>query len=302
MGVCLVRGAVHGAAGRGFAVDGRRPDAVAGPDRVPAVSVRAGSPPGLYFSDTCAMTSVENRARLVLGNWKMHGNLAENAALLTELRAADAASHCEIGVCVPFPYLAQAASALTGSAVSWGAQDVSAHEKGAYTGEVSGPMLKEFGCRWALAGHSERRTLHGETDQIVADKARAALAAGLTPVVCVGESLADRDAGSTLAVIQRQLEPVLALGAGAVSRMVLAYEPVWAIGTGRSATPEQAQEVHGAIRAALAALGAARVQVLYGGSVKAANAASLFAMPDIDGALVGGASLVAEEFLRIAAI
>ena len=233
MGVCLVRGTVHGAAGRGFAVDGRRPDAVAGPDCVPAVSVRAGSPPGLYFSDTCAMTSVENRARLVLGNWKMHGNLAENAALLTELRAADAASHCEIGVCVPFPYLAQAASALTGSAVSWGAQDVSAHEKGAYTGEVSGPMLKEFGCRWALAGHSERRTLHGETDQIVADKARAALAAGLTPVVCVGESLADRDAGSTLAVIQRQLEPVLALGAGAgcpAGNGRLGWAPVLSLG------------------------------------------------------------------------
>ena len=149
------------------------------------------------------------------------------------------------------PVLAQAASALTGSSVSWGAQDVSAQEKGAYTGEVSGAMLKEFGCRWALAGHSERRVLHGETDQIVADKARAALAAGLTAVVCVGESLADRDAGNTLAVIERQLKPVLALGAEAVSRMVLAYEPVWAIGTGRSASPEQAQEVHGAIRAAL---------------------------------------------------
>ena len=255
----------------------------------------------LTLSDLCAMTSVENRARLVLGNWKMNGNLAENAALLTELRAVDAASHCQIGVCVPFPYLAQAASALTGSSVSWGAQDVSAQEKGAYTGEVSGAMLKEFGCRWALAGHSERRVLHGETDQIVADKSRAALAAGLTPVVCVGESLADRDAGNTLAVIERQLKPVLALGAEAVSRMVLAYEPVWAIGTGRSASPEQAQEVHGAIRAARA-LGAAQVQVLYGGSVKAANAASLFAMADIDGALVGGASLVADEFLRIAAI
>jgi len=183
------------------------------------------------------MTSVDNRARLVLGNWKMHGNLAENAALLTELRAADAASHCEIGICVPFPYLAQAGSALTGSSVSWGAQDVSAHEKGAYTGEVSGAMLKEFGCRWALAGHSERRVLHGETDEIVAAKAQAALAAGLTPVVCVGESLADREAGNTLAVIERQLKPVLALGAESVARMVLAYEPVWAIGTGRTASP-----------------------------------------------------------------
>ncbi|MBO9354449.1 triose-phosphate isomerase [Bordetella petrii] len=247
------------------------------------------------------MTSVEDRARLVLGNWKMHGSLAENAALLDALRAADPASHCEIGVCVPFPYLAQAASALKDSAVSWGAQDISAHAKGAYTGEVSGAMLQEFGCRWALAGHSERRSLHGETDQAVADKARAALDAGLTPVVCVGESLAEREGGNTLGVIERQLEPILALGADALSRMVLAYEPVWAIGTGRTATPEQAQEVHGAIRVALRGLGVAQVRVLYGGSVKAANAATLFAMPDIDGALVGGASLVAEEFLRIAA-
>ena len=246
------------------------------------------------------MTS-DNRARLVLGNWKMHGSLAENTPLLQALREADAASHCEIGVCVPFPYLAQAASVLEGSAVSWGAQDISAHAKGAYTGEVSGAMLKEFGCRFALAGHSERRTLHGETDQLVADKARAALDAGLTPVVCVGESLADREGGNTLGVIERQLEPILALGADALSRMVLAYEPVWAIGTGRTATPEQAQEVHGAIRVALRGLSAGQVHVLYGGSVKAANAATLFAMPDIDGALVGGASLVAEEFLRIAA-
>ncbi|HYG41747.1 MAG TPA: triose-phosphate isomerase [Bordetella sp.] len=247
------------------------------------------------------MTSVEHRARLVLGNWKMHGSLAENGALLDALRVADPASHCEIGVCVPFPYLAQAASVLNGSTVSWGAQDVSAHAKGAYTGEVSGAMLNEFGCRWALAGHSERRTLHGETDQLVADKARAALDAGLTPVVCVGESLADREGGNTLGVIERQLEPILALGADALSRLVLAYEPVWAIGTGRTATPEQAQEVHSAIRVALQGLGAGQVRVLYGGSVKAANAATLFAMPDIDGALVGGASLVAEEFLRIAA-
>ncbi|KAK75624.1 triose-phosphate isomerase [Bordetella holmesii CDC-H635-BH] len=241
------------------------------------------------------------RTRLVLGNWKMHGSLAENASLLAALRAADPVSHCEIGVCVPFPYLAQTHAELSGSTVSWGAQDVNAQAKGAFTGEVSASMLKEFGCRWALAGHSERRSLHGETDQQVADKASAALAAGLVPVVCVGESLAERQAGQTLAIIERQLAPVLALGREAVAGMVLAYEPVWAIGTGLSATPEQAQEVHAAIRAALTTLGAAQVQVLYGGSVKAANAATLFAMADIDGALVGGASLVAEEFLRIAA-
>lgn len=247
-----------------------------------------------------AMTR-QSRARLVLGNWKMHGSLAQNAALLAALRPANAEAGAQVGVCVPFPYLAQAAQALQGSAVSWGAQDVSAHEQGAYTGEVSAAMLKDFGCRWVLAGHSERRAYHGETDQAVADKARAALQSGLTPVVCVGETLAEREAGQTLAVIRRQLAPVLALGAQEVGRLVLAYEPVWAIGTGRSATPEQAQEVHAAIRAELAALGAAQVQVLYGGSVKAANAASLFAMPDIDGALVGGAALVADEFLRIAA-
>jgi triosephosphate isomerase len=247
------------------------------------------------------MTSVDNRTRLVLGNWKMHGNLAENAALLDALRAADPASLCEVGVCVPFPYLAQAAAALSESVISWGAQDISAHAKGAYTGEVSGSMLKDFGCRFALAGHSERRTLHGETDQDVADKARAALDAGLTPVVCVGESLENREAGETLSIIERQLAPVLAMGAEAVSRMVLAYEPVWAIGTGLSATPEQAQEVHSAIRLALRNIGAGQVRVLYGGSVKAANAATLFAMPDIDGALVGGAALIADEFLRIAA-
>jgi triosephosphate isomerase len=162
-------------------------------------------------------------------------------------------------------------------------------------------MLKDFSCRFVLVGHSERRALHAETDQLVADKARAALSADLIPVVCVGESLAERDAGHAVAVIARQLAPILALGAEAVKKMVVAYEPVWAIGTGRTASPEQAQEVHAAIRSALQGIGAAQVQILYGGSVKAANAASLFAMPDIDGALVGGASLVAEEFLAIAA-
>jgi triosephosphate isomerase len=242
------------------------------------------------------------RARLVLGNWKMHGSLAENASLLDALRARAGAGTCQIGVCVPFPYLAQAQALLEGSAVSWGAQDISVHDKGAYTGEVSAAMLKDFGCRWALAGHSERRAMHGETDELVAQKARTALAAGLTPVVCVGETLAEREGGNTLGVIERQLEPVLALGADSLRHVVLAYEPVWAIGTGRTATPEQAQEVHGAIRVALRGLGVPQVRILYGGSVKAANAAELFAMPDIDGALVGGASLVADEFLRIAAI
>ena len=242
------------------------------------------------------------RTRLVLGNWKMHGNLADNAKLLTALLAAPRASSVtQMGVCVPFPYLAQAAHALKGSAIAWGAQDISTQAQGAFTGEVSGRMLNDFACRFVLVGHSERRALHAETDQLVAEKARAALSAELIPVVCVGESLTERDAGQAVAVIARQLAPVLALGAEAVKKMVVAYEPVWAIGTGRTASPEQAQEVHSAIRSALEGIGAAQVQILYGGSVKAANAASLFAMPDIDGALVGGASLVAEEFLAIAA-
>jgi triosephosphate isomerase len=191
---------------------------------------------------------------------------------------------------------------LKGGPITWGAQDISANRQGAYTGEVSGTMLADFDCRWVLAGHSERRRLHGETDQQVADKARAALEVGITPVVCIGESLEDREGGNALGVIERQLEPVLALGTESLKKIVLAYEPVWAIGTGRTASPEQAQEVHGAIRVALQGLGAGQVQILYGGSVKADNAATLFAMPDIDGALVGGASLVADEFWRIAAV
>lgn len=248
------------------------------------------------------MSTVQTRKRLVIGNWKMHGILASNQLLLEGL-ASGAASvqHSEVAVCVPFPYLAQAQQMLAGCTVSWGAQDISAHEQGAYTGEVSGAMLADFGCRWALVGHSERRTFHAESDQQVADKAAAALKAGITPVVCVGETLQQNEAGETQAVIQRQLQPVLALGADAVANMVIAYEPVWAIGTGRTATPQQAQAVHALIRQGLAGLGVPQVRVLYGGSVKAANAASLFAMDDIDGALVGGASLVADEFLRIAA-
>ena len=244
------------------------------------------------------MNASSVRQRLVIGNWKMHGNLVDNAALLAALRSATPSS--EIGVCVPFPYLVQTADLLKGSKVSWGVQDVSKHNQGAFTGEVSALMLNDFGCKWAIVGHSERRAMHGESDQLVADKAAAAISAGLTPVVCVGETLAERDAGQVIDVIHRQLAPVLALGAESLLRVVVAYEPVWAIGTGRTATPEQAQEVHAAIRAALATQQANGVRILYGGSVKAANAASLFNMPDIDGALVGGASLVAEDFLKIA--
>lgn len=232
----------------------------------------------------------------------MHGNQASNAMLLRGLCAGVAVVHdCDLAVCAPFPYLGQVSASLHGSGISWGAQDVSKHEQGAFTGEVSPGMLNDFGCRWVLVGHSERRTLHCETDALVADKAQAALNAGITPVVCVGETLAEQEAGLTTEVIARQLAPVLALGADAVAKMVLAYEPVWAIGTGLTATPQQAQDVHAFIRAQLSALGVPQVRVLYGGSVKASNALSLFAMSDIDGALVGGASLVTEEFLRIAA-
>lgn len=251
-------------------------------------------------SVTFSAQPTSRQVRLIMGNWKMNGKLASNAGLLIALRQASGnvqGSH--LAVCVPFPYLAQVSQALEGSVVSWGAQDVSAHNKGAYTGEVSASMLKDFACRWVIVGHSERRALHSESDQLVADKALAALHEGLTPVVCVGESLAERDAGEVDAVIARQLQPILALGPEAVQRIVIAYEPVWAIGTGRSATPEQAQAVHASIRAMLPAK-AQNVPLLYGGSVKPDNAASLFAMADIDGALVGGASLIAQDFLSIA--
>jgi triosephosphate isomerase len=240
------------------------------------------------------------RGRLVVGNWKMNGGLAQNAALLSALVAGwRAGADREMAVCVPFPYLAQARELLAGHAIAWGAQDVSAHASGAFTGEVSAPMIAEFGARYALAGHSERRQFHGERDEQVAAKAKAALSGGLTPIVCVGETLAEREAGQTSAVVTRQIDAViLALGT-AMTRTVVAYEPVWAIGTGRTASPEQAQEVHALLRGRLAAAGAADVRLLYGGSVKAANAASLFGMPDVDGGLVGGAALDAREFLAI---
>jgi triosephosphate isomerase len=242
------------------------------------------------------------RKRLVMGNWKMHGSLAANAALLAGLAAGAArAGDTQLAVCVPFPYLAQAQAALAGTSVSWGAQDVSVHAQGAYTGEVAAVMLADFGCAWALCGHSERRAMHGESSALVAAKAASALAAGLTPVVCVGETLADRDAEQVECVIGDQLDPVLALGADALAHMVIAYEPVWAIGTGRTASPEQAQAIHSLIRAALVQHGSGATPILYGGSVKPANASALFAQADIDGALVGGASLVAEDFLNIAA-
>lgn len=241
------------------------------------------------------------RGKLVVGNWKMNGGLASNAALLVALLAGwKPRAGRDVAVCVPFPYLAQARDALAGSPWAWGAQDVSRHAAGAFTGDVAAGMLAEFGCRFVLVGHSERRQLHGETDAEVGAKAVAALAAGLTPVACVGETLAERDAGQWQAVVARQFDAVAAALEKDLPLAVLAYEPVWAIGTGRTASPEQAQEVHAFLRARLRQAGAEGVRVLYGGSVKAANARELFAMPDVDGGLVGGASLVATEFLAIA--
>lgn len=241
--------------------------------------------------------------RLILGNWKMHGTQAANNALLGALLDGvnTVPDQSRMAVCVPFPYLAQVQAKLAGSPIAWGAQDVSAYEQGAYTGEVSAPMLADFGAAWVLVGHSERRAFHAESNDLVARKAHMALEAGLTPVVCLGETLAQHNAGLTAAVIADQLSPILALGVDAVAKMTFAYEPVWAIGTGQSASPEQAQATHGGIRAHLGTIGAASCAILYGGSVKADNAAGLLSMPDIDGALIGGASLIAEEFLRIAA-
>lgn len=237
------------------------------------------------------------RTRLVAGNWKMNGSRAANRALLDEVLGGIAGlSGVDCAVCVPFPYLGEVAEQLRGTPVAWGAQNVSEHAKGAYTGEVSPAMLVEFGCRYVLVGHSERRQLYGETDAQVAAKFAAALDARLVPILCVGETLEDREAGRTEAVLARQLDEVLTTtGVEAFSGAVVAYEPVWAIGTGRTATPQQAQEAHAFIRRRIFQ----DTRILYGGSVKADNAAAIFAMPDVDGGLIGGASLVAKDFLAI---
>ena len=241
------------------------------------------------------------RVSFVAGNWKMNGGRASNAMLLEALSAG--VPGVEVAVMAPYPYLPQCEQVLRGGRVGWGAQDISEHESGAYTGEVSGAMLRDFGCRYVLVGHSERRMYHGESDAMVVRKAVRACGAGLTPLVCVGESLEDREAGRTEAVVGMQLRALLEGAPGEIlDRCVLAYEPVWAIGTGRTASPEQAQAVHAFIREEVRRVRSSRavtLPILYGGSVKGANAASLFAMPDVDGALVGGASLDAGEFLDI---
>jgi triosephosphate isomerase len=227
--------------------------------------------------------------------------LAANTSLLSELLSGMGGVNCLAAVCVPATHLAQAQSLLAGSALALGAQDVSSHESGAYTGEVSAVMLRDFAVRYAIVGHSERRQYHGETDTVVAHKAQRALAAGITPIVCVGESLAEREAGQTEAVVKRQLAAVIHTNGHCISEIVVAYEPVWAIGTGLTATPEQAQAVHAVLRAQLQAATAQadRVSILYGGSMNAANAASLLAQPDVDGGLIGGASLKAPDFLSM---
>jgi triosephosphate isomerase len=237
----------------------------------------------------------------MVGNWKMHGSLAANASLLSDILNGMGDVTCHAAVCVSAPYLAQAQILLAGSAVALGAQDVSVHESGAYTGEVSAEMLRDFTVRYAIVGHSERRQYHGETDTVVAHKAQRALAAGITPIVCVGESLAEREAGQTELVVKRQLAAVIHTNGHCISEIVVAYEPVWAIGTGLTARPEQAQAVHVVLRAQLQAATehAKRVPILYGGSMNAANAASLLAQADVDGGLIGGASLKADEFLTM---
>jgi triosephosphate isomerase len=246
------------------------------------------------------------RQPLVAGNWKMHGSRADNASLIAALLdLLPSGKNAEILVCPPFPYLLEASRLLKDSGVQLGAQSVCAEAQGAFTGEVSAAMLKDVGCRYVLVGHSERRQLYGESDELVARKFVAAQSQGLVPVLCVGETLEEREGGHTLQVVSRQLEAVLSVtGVRSLGRAVIAYEPVWAIGTGRTASGEQAQDVHAMIRAKVAGLDATiggSVRILYGGSVKASNAQELFAMPDIDGGLVGGASLKADEFARICA-
>ena len=243
------------------------------------------------------------KKKLIAGNWKMNGSLAANEALVRALLAGMGDAACTVAVCVPAPYLAQVQALRAGSALELGAQDVSQHEQGAFTGEVSAAMLKEFGVRYAIVGHSERRQYHGETDALVAEKAKVALAHGVTPIVCVGETLAEREAGKTEEVVKRQMAAVIHTNGHCISEIVVAYEPVWAIGTGKTATPEQAQQVHAVLRAQLKAATSHsdRIHILYGGSMNAANAASLLGQADIDGGLVGGASLKAADFLQIIA-
>lgn len=242
------------------------------------------------------------KKKLIAGNWKMNGSLAANESLLQAVLDGSKGINCQAAVCVPAAYLAQVQAILAGqSLVALGSQDVSAQEVGAFTGEISAGMLKDFAVRYAIVGHSERRQYHAETDATVAFKAQRALSAGITPIVCVGETLADREAGKTVEVVKRQLAAVIHANGHCISEIVLAYEPVWAIGTGRTASPDQAQEVHAVLRAQLKAATSHfdRISILYGGSMNAANAGDLLAQPDVDGGLIGGAALKAPDFLSM---
>ena len=244
------------------------------------------------------------RKRLVAGNWKMHGGIEQNRDLLSKIVAGTMEiDKATCAVCVPYPYLSQLHSFLKATHISWGAQNISQYDKGAYTGEVSAMMLNDFSCRYVIVGHSERRTLYGEDNCTVARKFKAALDAGLVPILCVGETLDQREAGLMEQVVSEQLDAVIELvGVEVLADSVLAYEPIWAIGTGKTATPQQAQDAHIFIRKRIASQNptiAAELQILYGGSVKANNAVELFAMSDIDGGLIGGAALLADDFVSI---
>ncbi|MDQ9170197.1 triose-phosphate isomerase [Oxalobacteraceae bacterium R-40] len=243
------------------------------------------------------------RRKLVAGNWKMNGSLQANRILLEEVKSKLQVNNCEVVVCPPAPYLQQCQAILAGTAIGWGAQDISMHAAGAFTGEVSAEMLRDFDCSYVIVGHSERRSYHAEHDEQVAKKVVRALANRLTPIVCVGETLPHREAGMTAEIVSAQIEAVLGqISPEQVADIIVAYEPVWAIGTGKTATPEMAQEIHALLRRKIAeknAGAAASVRILYGGSVKPDNAEELFFMPDIDGGLIGGASLKANEFLAI---
>lgn len=243
------------------------------------------------------------RQVLVAGNWKMNGSRESIKGLLDGIKAGMGDVKAQVAVCAPYVYLADVQAQLAGSNIGFGAQDIATEDSGAYTGEVSGPMLNDFGCQYVIVGHSERRSLFCEADDDTARKFAAARRHGMTPILCVGESLAEREGNVTEEVVARQLDAVIALeGVAALNDAVIAYEPVWAIGTGLTASPEQAQAVHAFIRAKIAGLDAAvaeKVQILYGGSMKPGNAAELIAQPDIDGGLIGGAALVADDFLGI---
>jgi triosephosphate isomerase len=243
------------------------------------------------------------RRKFIAGNWKMNASLAANGVLFSGIKSELKQPACDVAVCVPAPYFAQCRSELSGSPIAWGGQDLSQHESGAYTGEVSAAMLLDFDCRYVIVGHSERRTYHAESDELVAKKTLRALRSGLTPIVCVGETLGEREVGHTDKIVGQQIDTVLAaIDATDLANIVVAYEPVWAIGTGKTATPQMAQEVHAMLRARLArknAAAASKVRILYGGSMKPDNAKELLSMADIDGGLIGGAALKASDFLAI---